>query len=80
MKVFHIRFSTESSDHWSTFVLAESLNDVKKALSRAEAKVRKGVGQDAYNCCYVDEIKEIKAESLSEFEKGMVDVYEQEIC
>lgn len=38
------------------------------------------MGQDAYNCCYVDEIKEIKAESLSEFEKGMVDVYEQEIC
>lgn len=34
VKVFHIRFSTESSDHWNTFVLAESLNDVKKGFKQ----------------------------------------------
>lgn len=81
MKVFCIHFDTESGDHWTDFVLAESKKEITNSLTKADKMARKkmGLDEEAHNCCYFTEIKEVKTITIEEFENAMIEVYEQEI-
>ena len=81
MQLFHVRFDTESGDHWSSFVKANSKAELYDILESTDQEVRANMedGDEAYNNCSYS-IEQVKVEKLETFKQSILNVFEQEIC